>query len=232
MLTKYFQKIRLTEVGKRRFKALASMPEDARGVLGQWLSELETMPQTLHLGIEKIASTTNVPAYVAGDAVHISLYTLSALGQFGDSVEDFIADAHVAKLLEDESQYSALEHFFAATLPYAKRIYNFDRVSETESNGAPLLRRTSTSVVIKPVFGQDFDYGKMQIADYHPNLINYTTVAQIELLLNSQSDSVAFQVSEGELDRFLSELLAVQAEMKCARSIVDSKLKAETRSTS
>lgn len=225
MKTKYFQTISLSSAGKRRFKSLASLPQDARVALIKWVSELDTMPRVYGPVIKEIARCTGAPADILGDAVNIALDALSDLGKFGDSSDDFMADTRTCNLLDEDEQYSALAEFIEATLQYAQRIHLLNRVVRTEDSGAPLLRNTSSSVAIKPVFDHDFEYGLMDVSDYQPEVVQYTPVAQIELLLQNQSESVTFQVSEDTLDRFLSDLLALQAQMKSAREVVDSQLK-------
>ena len=78
-------------------------------------------------------------------------------------------------------------------------------------------------VVLKPVFESDFHYDEQSVIDYVPKLGGYVPAAQIQLTIEDNQNerrTLAFQLDEDILDRFLSDLLALQKEMKSMSDIV------------
>lgn len=221
MRTQYFQKIRLSEAGKRRFTALVNLPDETRVKLIEWIAELETIPRVYSTIIQSIAGSTKAPADKVADAINIALDVVSDLGKFNDKVEDFIKDAQDAGLIDGDKQYNALSEFLKAACPHGRKIYLLERVYSAENSGGAILRHSSTSVAIKPVFDEDFEYGSMDITKYNPAIVKYTPTAQVELSIDNRAETVTFQLAEESLDRFLSDLLALQAQIKATREVLE-----------
>lgn len=69
------------------------------------------------------------------------------------------------------------------------------------------------SATIKPIFPRKFEYGKDSLERYEPSPIGYCLVAQIELQKSDSAQFFSFQLNRENLDRFVGDLLALQAEL-------------------
>ena len=69
------------------------------------------------------------------------------------------------------------------------------------------------SAMIKPVFPRKFEYGKDSLERYEPSPIGYCVVAQIELQKSDTAQVFSLQLDRENLDRFVTDLLALQAEL-------------------
>jgi hypothetical protein len=87
------------------------------------------------------------------------------------------------------------------------------KIDEAKNEGLPFLDRTSTSVILKPVFEKRFSFGDVDIKDYKPNRIKKTPCAIIEFR-NTYKKYYSFQVDNYQLEKLINELIALQIELK------------------
>jgi hypothetical protein len=218
MKTTYFQKVQLSDTGKRRLRELVELPDDAKDALASWITKCESLPREYRPILEELATITTASADQLADAIYVSLDVLTRLGEFDDSLADFIEDLETVGFFTDESQYQTLARYLTPLVPYAKRIYLLERKETVEDRGAPLLRRASIGVAVKPVFDRDFCYGEERVTDYNPIIISHTVTTQIELSLQGADSTVSFQLCEETLDRFVSDLLIAQRQIQKAKA--------------
>lgn len=87
------------------------------------------------------------------------------------------------------------------------------KIKDVQEEGLPHLSRTSTTVAIKPVFTERFDFDEIDIKDYKPLKLKQTACAIIEFQ-NSYKKYFTFQLDSYELERLINELIALQIELK------------------
>jgi hypothetical protein len=97
------------------------------------------------------------------------------------------------------------------------------REKRTSAYGQPTLVSSSMSAALKPVFERKFNYGEDRIEKYVPKSIGYCVIAQVQLKVDT-NESYSFQTDMNSFDRFISDLLALQAEMRELETISKNKL--------
>jgi hypothetical protein len=147
---------------------------------------------------------------IRGAMAATSLF-LKRMGQFADTPEALVADAITLKILPQPSL--KLITFLKRLAPKSTDFYLFSRIQEAEKGGIPSLTFSSMTVAAKPIYDKDFTYGTDSITEYDPSLVDYVVVAHISLEKDNFPPAFSFQLSQIDLDKFITNLLVLQKQM-------------------
>jgi hypothetical protein len=222
MKSKMFQQVRLNEAGEKRLKAIPTLPAETRDAISRWFEDPESDPTNYAAAAQKMAETLPSSYDEITEAIIVTRFLLDRLAEFGDAMPDIVADLKTMRFYDDEQRYVILQDYLVRLLPIAARVHRFSRVKTAEQEGAPVLLRSSLAVALKPVYSSDFDYDKQVVTEYTPNVVGYTTVVQLELLRSGSSETFCCQLDAQRLNRFVADLLAVQAQLVEVKPVMDS----------
>lgn len=214
MRTKYFKEASLSDDGKSNLRALATLSPECAEKIMNWFANQDTYPR---FDVGERLTLAEITGE-SGDALTPSLSILrlfiNRLAEHGDEVSAFYQDIKDLAIVDDEIGYQTLDVVVSRLPAVVKRFRFLIRRHATEMDGAPTLTGSSMSAAMKPVLPKKFRYNEDKIEDYTPRPLGYTVVAQIELQLSGQSQVFAFHMNSDNFDRFITDLLALQFEMR------------------
>ncbi len=191
--------------------SLSKIPEEKIVLLLEWFSQKKAFPPYEYDEIESLSDEADIDGTTCASFLTLMRFFFRAIVDNNDSAEDLVDDIRTLGVMEDE-KFSQIEVIFKRLPVIIKGLLPQYREFVSKYSGQPFFKWGDESAVIKPVYHKRFKYGSMNIADYRPELLCYTVVGQIEIEA-SQEGKIAFQIDIDELDRWLTSLLALQAEM-------------------
>ncbi len=216
MKTQWLKKYKVEEKFFERFKTLVRLSDDTRASIIDWILKLDRIPRLDAEDLSDLVSKTGESLRKIADSVGATLTLLRRAGQFEEDVTAFIDDLRTLHVLEKDEDYEILRQFFEKLRSMVHTIFLFQRKEFSIIAGMPYLMNSSMAVSIKPVFRKSFDYGEDELPDYEPELVGYVPAGQIELKNSSSESHFCFQVDSDVLNRLISDLLALQMELKAA----------------
>ena len=217
MRTTQFSESGLSEEGKKKVQLLASLSEGNVSKLVEWFKGRDRYPRFDAADVGEVAEKLGQSGESASDTLSIVKFFIDKIIDYDEPASYFVEDLRELKILDNVEGYNSLDKFFSKMMPVIEKFRFYRRCRLTEDYGQPTLIGSSMSAVMKPVHSKNFKYGKDDIASYKPRIIGHTIVAQIELEQSSRSETFTFQMNEDNFDRFITGLLALQAEMKQLR---------------
>ena len=216
MKTSFFLENELDEKDIERIKTIQAADEGLFSLIKNWYLDQPEFPRINRKLTKEFASKTNKSAEEVNKVIK-SIFFLNRLfiDYEGDTVDNFIDDIKVVNpsIIVDETT-------FKNRLDDIQNISSVFRMfvkSETaKSAGAPMLDSSNTSVILKPVIDEIFDFDKQDIKDYNPQIVKYEPCVLIQLK-NSNGKSISFQMDSESYERFLNNLIALQIELKAAK---------------
>lgn len=213
MKTTYFKENPLGQETIKNIQGLASLSEETARSILDWLEARESYPVLDRAEMVQIADATGMSATTLRGPVSVVRLFINRIAEYNENVEAFYADLKDLKIVKDETGYKTLDLIFSRLPTMIEKFRRLQSCAVTENAGMPNLVASNITTAIKPVFAKRFEYGKDSIEQYRPKPIAYCVVAQIELKNDSES-IFAFQLNRENFDRFLNELLSLQAELR------------------
>jgi hypothetical protein len=176
--------------------------------------ELKDYPVLTESLIQDLAIKADENAQDIKDTLMITLLIIERLGETDDNVADFVEDLITNEFLSNDENGQIVKSFFSELESEKTRFFHFMRKEKAVERGASSLQRISMTAELKPVFNKEFKYGKDEIENYQPEIIGYVTTAQVQLGVSDKEEIFAFQVDTFLLNRLITDLLALQKEMK------------------
>lgn len=214
MRSRYFAEHTLGDVAKKNIGVLAGLSEKTLDKLAGWFEEQKTYRQIDLADVKTLSISTGEGADTLWRATQGADILIERMGEYEDAPEDILADAVSLKILPEMSP--GLLTFLKRFAVRSKAYYLLSRTYRVARSGMPNLMGTAMTVAVKPVFDKDFNYGTDDITKYTPSLVNCAVVAQFNLESDGYLQDFAFQVTKDTLDKFISDLLALQKQMVLA----------------
>jgi len=217
MKTKYFTKWDIDDDDKKAIESLQDMDDDLFILIETYLKNQNSLPWSREDTTKELTKISNISSKIlieAYDALFMIIHFFMNAPE--DSVHSIIEDLQVTnpdcikdknKLEERFSKINGLMNIYRPLLIAHK----------TKREGTPFLSDFKSSVIIKPIFDNRFEYGETEIKNYTPKIIQKVTCAAI-IITNSSDDSLSFIVDSKNFDRFLNELISLQIELKIAEN--------------
>lgn len=86
------------------------------------------------------------------------------------------------------------------------------KIEKAKNAGSPKLKYGSTSVILKPVIDEKFDFDCLDIKEYKPVILKYEPCVLLEFT-DTNDKSLSFQMDSEAYERFLNNLIALQIEL-------------------
>ena len=214
MKTKFFRESGFTETGIKRLKRLAELKPQTKAIFINWFKQLKEKPIFDRNLTRQLAAETGESAELVDDITLITSSMLQYLGGYGDSIEDFIEDLRSSKSLDEEKHFESIRKYLEDLSCVTQLYHLLSRARATELDGAASLKSSSMSAAIKPVYERDFRYGEDELTKFNLNPISYVCVAMVELEKDDANEHFTFQMNRETFDKFLSDLIVLQARMK------------------
>lgn len=221
MKTKFFKEFGLGESMNEAFKFIVDFSPKTRKVLVRWVKELDCYPRMDTPEIRELCGSTGESAGKIESALKATITMLDSFGELGDRAGDFVDDLKELDTLDKPQEYDTLRKYFIDLEEDASRIFLLKRSRKAISSGAQLLQSCSLSAALKPIYREMFKYGELELVDYRPKAIGYIGVVLIELMRSGSEENFSFQIDRENFNRFVSDLLAVQMELKEVEKVAE-----------
>jgi len=213
MKTNFFNRYGLSDDRKEILLTLFKLDDSTFSLVVDQLVEKEFMYDMSDKEIREIVQKSNQTSLIMIDSLNACNWLVGILSlEIKEDSKDIIDDF---KEIFTES----LDEF----VDFDKRMYRLIELSQkyklnkqaekVKDYGAPLFKEINGSVILKPVFEESFKFGEIDIKDYKPNLKRKIAYILLEFV-NSNDDTLSFQLDSTEFERLLNELIALQIELK------------------
>ena len=212
----------LTDLSRKRLKILADLKPASRTLLAEWFSKAKNPLRFDTVELRELTEKTGESAGNIDDAVGMTWVLVRKLGEVAEHPKAFVDDLQSLQVIEKPEDCAAILEYLERLSGHWGRLFLVQQTQRTVGDGAPELRGGSTSVTIKPVYRARFRYAEDDIATYNPQPVAYVAVGQIELQRTGDNCTFAVQMDMDTLDRFVTDLLASQMELKQANVVANS----------
>jgi len=209
--SQYFKSYTMSDGVKKNIGKLAELSDETLDKLATWFEAQTCYPQFDFLERKTLSDETGESAETIRSAMNASIILLKRMGELADTPENLVADAIALNILPQPSL--KIVTFLKRLAPKSKDYLLFSRIQEVAKGGIPNLLHVSMTVAAKPIYDKDFTYGTDSIAEYDPSLVDYVVVAHISLENDNAPGACSFQLSQKDLDRFITDLLVLQKQM-------------------
>ena len=214
MRTRYFKQASLTDEGKENLRALASLSHESAGKILDWLKTKQVYPRFDSADRTEIAQSTGESGAVLIPCLSILRMFIDRIIDHDDDPEAFYADLKDLDIVDQKTGYKTLDIVFSRLPDIIKGFCLLNRRKMTEGLGLPILTGSTMTAALKPVFSRMFKYNEDSLEKYKPEPIDFAVVGLIELERSDSESVFDFQLDMDNFDRFITDLLALQAEMK------------------
>lgn len=214
MRTKYFKEASLSDEGKSNLRALATLSPECAEKIMNWFANQKTYPRFDVSERLTLAEITGESGDTLTPSLSILRLFINRLVEHSDDVSAFYQDIKDLAIIDDAIGYQTFDVVFSRLPAVVKSFRFLIRRHAAEMDGAPNLTGSSMSAAMKLVLPKKFRYNEDKIEDYTPQPLGYTVVAQIELQLSGRDQVFAFHMNSDNFDRFITDLLALQCEMR------------------
>lgn len=212
MKTNFFLINTLDKEDKEEFKDLQEASNELFDEIFTWFYNQKSFPSIKNeLTILFAKKTGEAPEKI--NNVIARIYKLIKIFRDPENeVNNFIEDFKecYSELIKNEE---VLSERLVKISGLSKKYDLFFKIEETVSLGSSFLKTSSITVVLKPVIKDRFDFGKMDIKDYKPEILHYEPCVLFEMI-KSDDEKISFQMTPENFDRFLNHLISVQLELK------------------
>jgi len=213
MKTKLFKEAYFSDNVEKNIVKISSFDKKSVQIMINWFRELRVYPRFDSNEIELLAKRTNESAKVVITTVKTIHTLLCSLCETDDNIDDLIDDVKELGVFTDKGGFQSFSWMMSELWDVKINYSVFRKIRQAERLGLNTLSGGSMSVAIKPVFKKRFEYGIDDILNYEPEILSYAPVVMIQLSKND-NDKYEFQMNSDNFDRFLSDLISVQAELK------------------
>ena len=214
MKTKYFRENGLSKEGKENLSTLLGLSTSVLDNILDWFQARTYYPRFDHQDIGDVSSLTDESGDRIISAISILKLLISRIIAEDDPIENYRDDI-VALGLVQESEQPKINLLFSRLPAIVEKFRLFHRRTVAEGLGMPRLSGSSMSAAIKPIYGRTFRSGVDDLKTYDPIPMGYAVVAQILLERDGREEEMfCFQMNRDNLNRFVSDLLALQAEVE------------------
>jgi hypothetical protein len=214
MRTRYFKQASLSDEGKKNLQALASLSHESAGKILDWLKTKEVYPLFDSADRIEIAQSTGESGTVLMPCLSILKMFIDRITEHDDDPEAFYADIKDLDMVDQKTGYKTLDIVFSRLQDIIRGLRLLKRRKLTENFGLPVLIGSTMTAALKPVFSRKFKYNEDSLEKYKPEPIDFAVVGLIELERSDCESVFDFQLDMDNFDRFITDLLALQAEMK------------------
>ncbi|RJP56102.1 MAG: hypothetical protein C4541_13055 [Candidatus Auribacter fodinae] len=214
MKTKFFKEEMLGRKTREHFDILSSLSLDTTTKILGWLESLSKGPSITRKEVFYLSSITNESAENIMHALSAMIYCITIIAEGNDDIKDFYSDLKELKIINEKANYKSLDYFFSNLDSVVTKFQFFIRESHSANRGMPSLDRVSATAAMRPIYARDFSYDDDSLDTYKPNCIGLCVVAEIMLSTEDPDSFLSFQLNSEGLDRFISQLLAVQCQLK------------------
>ena len=220
MKSRAFAQFRVSDENRKGYDSIAALSPETLEKLAAWFEQdkLRNYPVLLSSDLKALSDQTGASAETLRRAIQASDGFLRYMGQFADSPEALVDD--LISLGVTPNRSLPLTEFLRRLAPIAPKYYQFTRTSDVARGGCANLDDVTMTVAVKPVFDRDFRYGEDDITKYDPSVIGSVAVAQVSIERDDTRDRYSFQLTKDTLDRFITDLLAIQKEMVTAEKLL------------
>jgi len=217
MKTTIFLTEELEEKEIKRIKDLQEAKDSLFKEIQKWFLEQNEYPRITKELTKEIAQKVDCSAKDVNKAF-MSVYWINNLfiEYDNDSPDDFFEDIKSINpdiIVDEEILLNRLKEIYNITSKY--RIFVKSR--NTKFFGAPILKSSSSSVIIKPVIEKRFEFDKQNIKDYRPRIIKKEPCVLIELN-DSDDNHLYFQMDSDNFERFINDMIALQIELNSIKN--------------
>lgn len=213
MKTKYFKEASLSDDGKKKLQIFAGISVQTAEKLIGWFEQQTMYPRMDYHDRFQLAQITGESGEIVQKCSSILKLFIDRIIDKNENVNDFYEDIKSANLVPSEIGYKTLDVIFAKMPDLIAKFRILRRQRVTESSGIATLTYCSSCSILKPILRKRFEYGVDKINEYLPEHIGYCVMAMIELE-KSNDQKFSFQMNSDDFNRFISELLSLQAEMR------------------
>ena len=213
MKSSTFRRLGLPDRAESDLKLISSLSKEKIALLLDWLDRKESWPTIALDGIESLSKETDLNGDTCLSFLYLVRFFLRVIIDYNDNIADIYDDIKNLEILEDENKYSQINLIFERIPELTRKFLPTYRESVSRYFGQPEMSGCNVAAVIKPVYRRRPEYGAFSIKDYQPEPLCYTVMGQVEISTSSD-EAVSFQVNIEELDKWLTDLLLLQAEMK------------------
>jgi len=217
MKTKLFLSEKIEESDIEKIKNLQEVKPELFLEIKNWFLEQNEHPRINTKLTVKFAESTNSSAEEVINTVN-SIYWLNLLlnDYSEDTPEDIIEDLKLINpdcIINEETLYSR----FKDVGEIASKFSLFVKSQRTKGYGAPTLKGSNSTIIIKPVIDKRFVFDEQDIKDYKPNILKNEICVLIELQ-DSNNKNFSFQTDAENFERFLNDLIALQIELNTVKN--------------
>lgn len=216
MQTRFLQEVRLSEVKQKQIVALGNLSEPAVCKLIEFIAGIDALPIMTPQKMQSLAERLNLSGKAAMDAYWAIMYLLSNMGKYSESADLITRDLIDSGAISEEAG-SKIKSILDRLSTKAAAISFLSQQNDVAFSGASSLRAMTTSTALKPVFRERYAYDREPVTKYLPEVIGFVPVAQVEIGIDDITDTrkcINFCLTEEGLDRLISDLVALQTEMK------------------
>ncbi len=215
MKTHYF----LTEkIDSEEIEHLQIAEESLFQAIRKWYLEQKTFPR---INKELTKHFTENSNFKAEDVIKTfsAIYWLKKLfiEYSEDTPNDFVDDLNtiqpdLIKIDKEKFTKRVVEVY-----EIAKYYENIVNIENAKRIGAPMLKGASTSVILKPVFKERFDFDKQDIKEYKPVFQKFEPCILFELH-DTSGGIMTFQMDCESFERFLNDMISLQIELNTIKN--------------
>jgi hypothetical protein len=221
MNTKFFKECIVNRQIKNDLMCIVKLKDESLAYLTNWFLGLESffwIDKKLLRAFDQDIHENSEILYNSLKAID---YTLKVLGEYQDTVKDFIEDLKIFNLSDKPEDYDKLGSFFKNLESIIPKYYHFNHAKQVHFTGVPTLDNITFSPSIKPVYDFNFLTEEKESNNKPQKIINYISVALIRLSIStSENTEISFQIDLRSLDNLIKDLQQLQANMVGLESVV------------
>ncbi len=220
MKSRLLKEMRLSKIQRRRIGTLSKLDKKSRTALTNYIKSIDELPIFTKETLRNISDKVGLSADEVYDAISAIRTLAWGVTKCEDSFGDVVSDLKTIDVIK-EDQVDALVSILSSLSEKCSALFEKERKLESIYDGALGLTRTNASVCMKPVFKERYSYDKQKVTEYEPHLMGFVPAVQIKLTAEDDASNetfVTFQVSEEVLDRFISDLLSLQKELRIMKN--------------
>lgn len=213
MKTKFFTRFRFNKEDQEKIIFVQEVDEPLFSIIENHFSEKRTLLALTDREVRDLVQKSGVTVDLLTKSLNNIFFLVMTLARNEkDDPNDLIED--IKEVYPDcVKDVTILNDRVKRIAKISKNYIELFKIKEVKEEGLPQLSRTSTTVAVKPVFTERFDFDEIDIKEYKPLKLKQTACAIIEFQ-NSYKKYFTFQLDSFELERLINELIALQIELK------------------
>ena len=190
MKTNFFLRFSLPQEIKEKLLSLLDMNETAFEYIADQVKKDNSLRNLSNNEVRELVQKSGLPTQSFLENLNNFVAILGFLAlQTKDNYQDVIDDLLeiLGNSVKDVSIYNKRMSKFGEMVKSYTVLY---KSNDAKKDGTPILRKFESSVILKPVFDERFDFDEMDIKKYEPKLIK--KIACILLRLENSDKDVNF----------------------------------------